>query len=355
MDYLGKKCPICSSNFHDDDDIVVCPECGAPYHRSCYEQTGKCIFQNLHSPDKDWRDFITDDEDETEPESEQQNIGVKVCPFCGFKNEQDNISCENCGRPLFNIDPNAAGENGQPPFQNVNGIPIIIDVMGGVKPDDDFDGVKGSELAKYVKANMLYYMPIFKRIKTQNKSRFNFAAFLFGGGWMLYRKRYGLGVFVTLIMLVLTLAESFFMLFYSSDILNGVIDTLNKTYSSWGFQTFYSELSKLPDSQFYLAIAPYILSFIDFVIMLIVGFTANRGYYNYAIKKIKLIKYGDSTSHEQNTSTDEAVKAEADTAAVQNTEVLEKIEHRGGVSYPLAVSLLICDFLVSFLPQLFIQ
>lgn len=352
MDYLGKKCPVCSLNFHDDDDIVVCPECGAPYHRSCYEQTGKCIFQNLHSPDKDWRDFIADDDadDETPTDGEQQTAGVKVCPFCGFQNGQDNISCENCGRPLFTQTPNGADSDGQPPFPNVNGIPIIIDVMGGVKPDDDFDGVKGSELAKYVKANTLYYMPIFKRIKTQNKSRFNFAAFLFGGGWMLYRKRYGLGVFLTLVMLVLSLAESFIMIFYSSDILNGIIDNLNSAYSSWNFQTFYGELSKLPDDKFYLAIAPYVLSFVDFVVMLIVGFTANKGYYNYAINKIKLIKYGDDTVSEEN------VTAEDDTPEqAENEAVLKKIEERGGVSYPIAVSLLICNFLVSFLPQLFIK
>lgn len=38
MDYTGKKCPICSEKFKADDDIVVCPKCGAPYHRSCYEK-----------------------------------------------------------------------------------------------------------------------------------------------------------------------------------------------------------------------------------------------------------------------------------------------------------------------------
>ena len=27
------------------DDIVVCPDCGAPYHRDCYEKLGRCIHR----------------------------------------------------------------------------------------------------------------------------------------------------------------------------------------------------------------------------------------------------------------------------------------------------------------------
>lgn len=36
MDYRGQHCPICGKEFCDGDDIVVCPECGTPYHRECY-------------------------------------------------------------------------------------------------------------------------------------------------------------------------------------------------------------------------------------------------------------------------------------------------------------------------------
>ncbi|MBS6236502.1 MAG: hypothetical protein KH615_11425, partial [Clostridiales bacterium] len=40
MDYTGLKCPVCGKPFGTDDDIVVCPEYGAPYHRACYQQAG---------------------------------------------------------------------------------------------------------------------------------------------------------------------------------------------------------------------------------------------------------------------------------------------------------------------------
>ena len=48
MDYTGIKCPVCGKAFTKQDDVVVCPECGAPYHRECYRNTGHCIFLEKH-------------------------------------------------------------------------------------------------------------------------------------------------------------------------------------------------------------------------------------------------------------------------------------------------------------------
>ena len=45
MDYTGIKCPVCEKTFTKQDDVVVCPECGAPYHRECYQKEGHCIFE----------------------------------------------------------------------------------------------------------------------------------------------------------------------------------------------------------------------------------------------------------------------------------------------------------------------
>ncbi len=33
MDYKGCKCASCHKVLKEGDDIVICPECGAPYHR----------------------------------------------------------------------------------------------------------------------------------------------------------------------------------------------------------------------------------------------------------------------------------------------------------------------------------
>ena len=44
--YYGCPCEGCGKPLTLQDDIVVCPDCGAPYHRTCYEKLGRCI----HSP-----------------------------------------------------------------------------------------------------------------------------------------------------------------------------------------------------------------------------------------------------------------------------------------------------------------
>ena len=39
--YYGCPCEGCGEPLTLKDDIVVCPDCGAPYHRTCYEKLGR--------------------------------------------------------------------------------------------------------------------------------------------------------------------------------------------------------------------------------------------------------------------------------------------------------------------------
>ena len=45
--YYGCPCEGCGKPLTLQDDIVVCPDCGAPYHRVCYEKLGQCIHLSL--------------------------------------------------------------------------------------------------------------------------------------------------------------------------------------------------------------------------------------------------------------------------------------------------------------------
>ena len=44
----ARECVFCHKPLTEQDDVVVCPECGAPYHRACYEQAGRCVFTEKH-------------------------------------------------------------------------------------------------------------------------------------------------------------------------------------------------------------------------------------------------------------------------------------------------------------------
>ncbi len=48
--YYGCPCEGCGKPLTLQDDIVVCPDCGAPYHRTCYEKMGP-----LHPRPCPWR------------------------------------------------------------------------------------------------------------------------------------------------------------------------------------------------------------------------------------------------------------------------------------------------------------
>ncbi|MEG0116039.1 MAG: RING finger protein, partial [Hydrogenoanaerobacterium sp.] len=53
--YIGICCPVCNKPFTAEDDIAVCPQCGAPHHRSCFKELGRCAFTEQHAPGNEWK------------------------------------------------------------------------------------------------------------------------------------------------------------------------------------------------------------------------------------------------------------------------------------------------------------
>ena len=53
-EYIGQPCLHCGKAFTAEDDIVSCPECGTPYHRACWKETGRCINDALHEDGTSW-------------------------------------------------------------------------------------------------------------------------------------------------------------------------------------------------------------------------------------------------------------------------------------------------------------
>ncbi len=85
--FTGCPCSVCGKTLTDQDDIVVCPDCGAPYHRACYQQAGACVNAAKHGSSFEW----------TPPASAKPQ---QACPVCGTSNPADAVYCNHCGRPL---------------------------------------------------------------------------------------------------------------------------------------------------------------------------------------------------------------------------------------------------------------
>ncbi len=367
-DYTGVKCPVCGKAFTAKDDIVVCPDCGAPYHRECYAQTGQCVFAEKHGTPNAW----VPPKPETEQHTENQ---TKRCPRCGSPNSESALFCEHCGQSLANNQQDFHGfpqTGGFPPFGNfpTNGgfpqngnnqqygvpnqqnnpnqsgnfpqggypnqpIPFVFDPMGGVNPNEPLEDVPAGDVAKLVQNNTQYYLPAFMNSSKFGRNRFNFSAFLFSGGWMLYRKQYKLGAILTAVMVALYLISSFVSVFYVMPILQPLMqqvgiasDAVSPTYEQ--MMQMSEMLLQQPIQQLMLVFVPTIILIVQIVIMIVVGFNANRWYMKHCVEKVRQIR--------------EKTKDPSETAV--------QLQEQGGVNTALAISLLICFMILMYIPSL---
>ena len=338
MNYLGEKCPVCDKYFHEGDDVVVCPECGTPHHRECYKKNNKCANESLHGENFEYKSYNSDTENKSETK----------CKYCGSLNEKEAFFCSKCGAPLDtkNSDKDAQNNTAEAPNnrnqENRNGYSMpfsadIMDPLAGVPKDFDLgDGVTAGEAAKYVKQSTPYFIRIFTNIKNFSKSKFNFAAAIFTGGYLLYRKMYKIGTIIASIqaaMMLLTIYIAYCTDYYT--ILEH-ISNISSNASGSTFETFNSlmeYISTLSTGQIFLIFLPSIFEIINIVMILVIGGCANRLYFAHCKKQIIKIK----------------------TENIEKSQIDEKLETKGGVNTALAISLLVSYFIINYLPRILIN
>lgn len=211
--YKGNHCPICNEAFADGDDIVVCPDCGTPYHRACWFKTGVCVHADQHGTGFEWKPDAVPGVDDT-----------CVCPNCGTPNPANGHYCNHCGVPLpsngedssrkqEDQGPIYARQNGPAPHSAAPGSNADgsrTDAFGGMfrrelGPDDPIDGIKARDWASYLGGSSLYYLIQFLRMdETRRKTSVSFAAFFLGPVYFFYRKMWKAGVIFAAISLALT-------------------------------------------------------------------------------------------------------------------------------------------------------
>lgn len=207
--YTGERCIVCGSLFADGDDIVVCPECGTPCHRTCWEKTDKCSNTALHESGGSWKPAakVT----YTPPDGEPIR-----CIRCGALNEPDSHFCVECGLPL-NFDRDSSR-----PFNGTDGTPTTDDVpsMQGMQmrtvrltPQSDMgDGIKLADFIDYIGTSSLGILASFiKFAKTDRRLSFNLGALIFPELYFFYRKMTKLGILFLTISFILSIPN---MIYY---------------------------------------------------------------------------------------------------------------------------------------------
>lgn len=333
MEFKNFKCPVCNKQFKSGDDVVVCPECGAPHHRECYEASGKCFYEDKHSEDFSFEENYETSRDDSSGSGTADGEPI-ICPKCKKENPPASFYCNSCGFPLDGQEQNSysggnqSSQNSQniPPFGfGTAGMPIF-DPLAGMKSDEKLcEDITAGEMAKFVGKNTQYYLTVFKKISTSGTSRFCFSAFILSGIYFLYRKMYAAGAILATLSLGLTVAETFIQL--TPEYRNIYYQLLNYVGSANQLTGLTSQFSP---QEMMLLYSPLVITLLKFAIMLFCGLRANKMYYNHSIKAVKQIKSQEASVNINN-----------------------KLEEKGGVNIFLAACLVAAYIIIGYIPMFF--
>lgn len=192
--FENKLCPICRARFTDKADVVVCPICGTPHHRVCYEIRGKCGLENLHESGFVWNGRLPD---EPEPvQSQPQN------PFENNTQSAQNTTNEQDVDPMMEMFGDAdAGFNS---FLKKLSDPALGE-----------DGVSMKELTAYAATSSFHYGRAFDIFRTniggkKRKVFFNLASGFLAPAFQFYRKMDIFGAISGILLLVPVLIAALF-------------------------------------------------------------------------------------------------------------------------------------------------
>ncbi len=180
MDYKGKVCPYCKTEFKDGDDVVVCSLCEIPLHRECRKENGGCITPGCD----DVLPGIKNDDDEST---------IVFCRVCGAEMHSAQKFCSECGSPAnaprerdfasndsARFDEDTYTDSGYTGGYNTNGF-----------NSDFYTYNTDPDLYAFVAKRQNKYIQVFEKMRINNsKTSWNWCAFLFGHMWFLYRKMY---------------------------------------------------------------------------------------------------------------------------------------------------------------------
>ncbi len=267
--YTGDECAVCNVTFNDNDDVVVCPVCGTPHHRACYNKETGCANNS-------WHGTTTYEEEKRKKQEETakkcEDTVSKKCSKCGSQNPPTGLFCQVCGNSLFKQTEEPQNQGGfsfTPPPISPN---PFTTPFGGLSPEEEIDGVSIKELAVFVGDNSHYFLPKMKELHFEEKIlSWNWSAFFFDFFYFFYRKMYLLGSLILAFWAITTVPAFIYM-----------------------FETIgYSNPDLIPQNILALGTIANICSFLFTGVRVLCGLFANYLYTKTAFKKINKIRRDD--------------------------------------------------------------
>ena len=186
--FTGCPCSVCGKTLTDTDDIVVCPDCGAPYHRACYQAQGACVYAGKHGTGFEW----------TPPRlgTARAQVPQLRCAQPGIRPAVQPLRL--CVWQRAGRSPAPGGR--QPPGPAAGGgfnyTRLYQEAQAGgywqasaASADEPIDGHPSDEWATYLGPSSPAYLRDFSQMqKYGRKSSICFSALLFGPLYFFYRK-----------------------------------------------------------------------------------------------------------------------------------------------------------------------
>lgn len=274
----GTKCAVCHAYLFEEDDVVYCPDCGAPHHRDCYNSVGHCGLEQFHGTDKQYSAVKEREEQQSRKQTQEQATNSAntmphtniICPACHIDYDINMDSCPNCSAPNRLKLNRFAG----------------FDLLGGVPADYPIaEDVTAAEAQRFVTTNTHRYIPKFATLNRKNKLSWNWLAFLFPCGWFLSRKMYRNGIIAGIFTVISTL--------FSIPLNNAMYNMGLSEATYYGnelFQMFSEALPEIGAAAIITAAAGAVLSLI---LRIVCGIFGDYLYKNHTVLSIRKIKASD--------------------------------------------------------------
>ena len=195
MDFIGKICPYCKTEFKEGDDVVVCSVCEMPHHKECWIENKACTTFGCTGTIVGAEQYAEAVDNKT------------FCSKCGAPLNEGQKFCASCGTP--------AGATGEPHFQVAGAYATNQSYQQntytqpqpqyappqysapqyntGYNPYGQQQQQVDQDLYIFIQSNQPVYISKFQKMQMNNsKTSWNWCSFLFGGCWFAFRKMYGI-------------------------------------------------------------------------------------------------------------------------------------------------------------------
>ncbi len=310
--HTGQPCFTCGETLLENDDIVVCPDCGTPYHRTCWKKNNCCINTKLHESGESWKP--------TAAVSETQ----EKCPNCGTPNAPEELHCVNCGAALHEPQQtrvpsweSAANDSKSKPshsetlrsrLEETAGQMHMNDTYCGMNQEDTLGGERLGDVADFVEHNTLYYLPKFRRFHDSGRHiSFNFPCLFFPQLYFANRKMWLFALLLTAVMTFLQVPQIALTL---QETLPDMITSFQNPDSTM-LSPFYADanmtavlqnmLDKLNAWENIVYNAATICNYARIFVEICLGLLGNYIYYRFVLKRVHKIRSENLPDHTRRT------------------------------------------------------